>query len=409
MSWVEQLATGLKITTGDGKQYTPLQKIESNQGSFEFNISEFHYPEVAGTHVDRRLRKGVRYPLEFYFQGADNIDQMKSFIQSSHDVRPWTIIHPVYGQFSGHPLSIEFDNSGINVAKISVTVVESLNDAGPKVTKSTRESALRSVTQAVESDSEMAVQIQPSIADVNTMKVTSTQMYTEGVKAIKDDVVGAEYFNAFIKAENAINNALNDFSTGVTFINDFILYPALFAVGVKTRLEILKAQALKLSATLENLENKYSKQLFEQQKGLVVSAVINTVLNPLDDDYQSAVDVLYIIEQTLGIYNGFIDELQDLQSENGTQVDSYLPDSQFMYDLNFAVNYAVSNLFSIALTAQQERIIYLEHDSNVIIQAHRFYGLLPDDSTIKRFVDTNNIEMDEVLQLKKGRKLVYYV
>jgi hypothetical protein len=130
----------------------------------------------------------------------------------------------------------------------------------------------------VESDSEMAVQIQPSVADVNTMKVTSAQMYTEGVKAIKDDVVGAEYFNAFSKAENAINNALNDFSTGVTFINDFILYPALFAVGVKTRLEILKAQALKLSATLENLENKYSKQLFEQQKGLVVSAVINTVL-----------------------------------------------------------------------------------------------------------------------------------
>ncbi len=409
MSWEENLATGLQITTGDGKVYKPLVKTEAHKASFDFNISEFHYPEVAGTHVDRRLRKGVRYPLEFYFHGADNIDEMKAFIQSSHDVRPWNVLHPIYGQFSGQPLAIEFDNSGINTAKINVTIVESLEYAGPKVVKAVKQSALKSATQAVEGGNEMAVQIQPSVSDVNTMKTTSTQMYAEASKGITTDEIGSAYFNAFSKAQNAINNALGDFSTGVTYINDFILYPSLFTTSVKNRFAILKAQALKLSFTLENLEKKYSKQLFEQQKGMVVVAAVQTVITPLEDDYTNAVDVLFMIEEMLGLYNGFIDELQVLQTEDTTQIESYAPDYQFMYDLNFAVNYAVSNLFNIALTAQQQRIVYLANDSNVIIEAHKYYGLTQDDSTIKRFVDTNNIQLNEVLQLKKGRKIIYYV
>ena len=37
------------------------------------------------------------------------------------------------------------------------------------------------------------------------------------------------------------------------------------------------------------------------------------------------------------------------------------------------------------------------------------YGLLPDDSTIQYFADTNNIGLNEVFQIEKGRKIVYYV
>lgn len=409
MSWVERLQNPLKITTGDGKTYVPLQRADTNKGSYDFNISEFHYPEVEGTHVDRRLKKGTRYPLEFYFDGENNLDTLQEFINSSRDTRPWIVFHPAFGQITGHPLSIEFDSSAVSHTKITTTLVETITDGGPQVIKSTRESALKSVTQAVESQESFAVTIQPSPSDVSTMSTTATAMYTEGVKGVTDDIVGSQYFNAFSKAENAINNALNDFNTGVAFLNDFITYPSQFIIGIKIRLQILKAQALKLSATLENLENKYSKQLFEAQKGAIVASVIDAVLNPLEGDYQSAVDALFVIEQTLGIYNDFIDELQELQSTDPTQEDTYAPNAEFMYNLNFAVNYAVSNLFSIAMTAQQERVVFLMHDSNVIIEAHKYYGLNADDSNLMRFINTNNIQLDEVVILPKGRKIVYYV
>jgi len=119
--------------------------------------------------------------------------------------------------------------------------------------------------------------------------------------------------------------------------------------------------------------------------------------------------VVNVIYQVTSLYNEFIDEIQTLQTVDGYTEDSYLPDAEFLESLNFSVNYAVSNLFEIALAAQQERVIYLEEDSNLIILAHRFYGLTETDSTIQYFSDTNNIGLNEVFQIKKGRKLVYYV
>jgi hypothetical protein len=66
-------------------------------------------------------------------------------------------------------------------------------------------------------------------------------------------------------------------------------------------------------------------------------------------------------------------------------------------------------LFEIAISAQQERSILCDSDTNVILLAHRFYGLLLDDSTIQRVMDNNSIGISEILDIKKGRKILYYV
>ena len=63
----------------------------------------------------------------------------------------------------------------------------------------------------------------------------------------------------------------------------------------------------------------------------------------------------------------------------------------------------------LAENAAQQRIYRTEKDTNVILMAYKFYGLLPDDSTIQRVIDENNICLNEILQIKKGRDLVYYV
>jgi len=68
-----------------------------------------------------------------------------------------------------------------------------------------------------------------------------------------------------------------------------------------------------------------------------------------------------------------------------------------------------SELFEIAISAQQERSILCDSDTNVILLAHRFYGLLIDDSTIQRVMDNNSIGLSEILDIKKGRKILYYV
>lgn len=413
MAWEEAIKNRIQITTGDGEVYEPLMMVSSFTASFEFNISVFEFPGISGSKVDKRLRKGVRYPLEMYFQGSDCIEQGKAFAESSNvKTKPWQVIHPIFGQFNGQPESIEMDASGLNVFKITCTVIETILEDGAQTVFEPSENAKYILNRAKEVNNETFESAIPSFesTDVVLMNNNVSGMYESASTSITDQTLFNQYTNLFNTATTKINNALSEANFGISFVQDFINYPAQFVMDIKTKLNIIKQQALLFIDSVYNLNSSYNeKKIFENNKGALIGTLIEAISNPQDGDYQNATDVYYAIDQALLIYNQFITELQGLQSPNGYEQGAYLPNAEFLEALSYSFNYAISNLFAIALTADQERIIYLEEDSNVIIQTHRFYGLQQDDSTLKRFVETNKIGLNETLQLKKGRKLVYYV
>jgi hypothetical protein len=411
MSWVENLSNGLKIITGDGRTYEPLCMLDINVSSYDFNISEFNFPEKSGTRIERRLPKGRRFPLEFYFQGSDNIQVSEAFRISANNLNQWTVFHPVFGKIIGHPASIEIDNRGMNTSKITTTFLETIGNNGPETSQDLRASGLKSASQAVEINNESFPLVSLQSSDVAVMSENATDIYQSAVTFANNEETYSGYLNIYGQATNAINNALSTISTGIYFINDFINYPFQFAIGVKQRLSIFKSQIEDLIEKLDNLNDKSQKSIFESQAASMVTGAIQSVLTPQENDYTNAVDVLFVTDQLIEIYNLYFDALQSVQSADATQITSYNPNSELQYLLDYSVNFAVSNLLQIALQAQQERIIYLENDSNVIVQTHRFYGISQDDNqdTIQYFIDTNNIQMRELIGLKKDRKLVYYV
>jgi len=141
----------------------------------------------------------------------------------------------------------------------------------------------------------------------------------------------------------------------------------------------------------------------------IISAMVNASINPDENDYVSTNEVLDVITQVLTSYNQYVVNIDSLQTPTGDAENSYIPNYDSISDLSDLVNYSVANLFNIALGAKQERFIFLEADSNAIILAHRFYGLEEDDSTIDDLINQNNIGINEMLQIKKGRKIIYYV
>jgi hypothetical protein len=411
MSWTDAIQQRVQITTGGGQVFEPLTMITSFTSSFDFNISEFEFPEIEGTKVDRRLRKGVRYPMELFFQGEDAIEQGKTFVEASRDTRPWTVLHPIFGQFKGQPISIEMDSTGLNIFKITTTVVETILEDGAKTVFEPSENVKYILEKSKELNSSS---FEASITSFNTTDVTLMQdnvndMYNKASSTITDQTVFDEYLNLFNTAQTKINSALNSALFGIGFVQSFINYPANFAVNVKTRLNTVLAQIELFIGMFDANSSFNEKKILENNYSALITTLIETISTPQENDYQSATDVIYVIDQSILTYNTFIEQLQLLQSDNGYELDSYLPNAELLESLSYSFNYAISNLFIIALTAQQERIITLEDDSNILIQTHRFYGLDTEDVNLNRFVKTNNIGLNETLQLKKGRKLVYYV
>src|SRR5690606_10899808 len=98
----------------------------------EFNSTEFDFPEVEGTLVDRQLMRGRRFDLNFVFQGEDHLDLAEQFETSCRDKRPWTIQHPIYGRITVQPSTFTLDQGRENVSLFTGQVIETLQDDFPQ-------------------------------------------------------------------------------------------------------------------------------------------------------------------------------------------------------------------------------------------------------------------------------------
>lgn len=417
MSWVEKIKSGIIIVTGDGKTYKPLYVLTSKKT--DYNIAEFVFPEIKGSLVKRGTAKGLRITLELTFQGEDHLDVAREFEISNDDRRPWNVSHPFYDSLVLQPTSIEYDSTGLNTTMIKATMIETILEDAPRVTFDPKDKV---INDAVVVDEAMAVAFVVNVDPVEPVDVTALETAIDDAKTLsafvtKTQAEAETYENKALAASTAALNAIADPAEAIATTIDFLKDPSLFAASIKDRLALFIDQFNKFAEILADLTTPNSKSIYEVQAGtLVTSMIVSTVeptvqstVNPLLADYTSSNDVLFVIDQVVATYNSYLENLDSLQTSTGGDLNSYIPDFGAVSLLNSLVNYAVSNLFKIALAAKQERVLILESDSNVINLAHRFYGLNVSDSTIDQFIAQNNIGISELLQVKKGRRLLYYV
>lgn len=407
MSWTNKINTPCRITTGDGQVYFPLWKPTAKQQ--EYNLSEFEFPDVAGTKVDKQQPKGQRFNLLIYFQGDDHLDTAEAFRISANDKRPWNVSHPFFGDIICQPVSLSFDQESYNVTTISGVLIETITDDFPQATTSVTDRVMDEAEQI-----DLAVgnsfkdSVEPTVTDIQTLSNNNLISYTNASKLAPPDVSEA-YFNLFKRADSAFNNAISDPSAAINAANAVISAPGMFQISVFNRLDILRSNLEGLIRELSVNDSTNGKRIFEANGGIMVKTMTVAAVNPLGDDYQNAIDILRAIDSLISGYNLFIDTLNDVQSENGGDEDAYIPDPNSIIRLNAVVKFAISHLYTLSFGASQQRRFYLEDDSNLILLTHRLYGLDADDVNLGRFIAQNSIGLSEHLEIRKGREIVYYV
>ncbi len=406
MAWKDNLDTVFTITTGDSRQYTPLW-IPSSK-ALEWNISEFEFPNQDGTLVRKLRPKGRKFSLEFIFQGEDHLDISQSFETSANDSRPWVISHPYYGRIICHCPALSVDNSSYNVTRCTCTVIETLTDENPRVTIDPIDK-ITADKEKLDATLINSFDVVPNASDVNVLSANNNKLYTEGARGLRDHLQAEEYFNAFNTANAAISKATSAPLTAIRTMQAVINAPALFKSSVVDRINLLTSQFTKLRSTITGVVTRSQKKIYEQNAGSLISAMGLAIANPLSNDFKNATDVLVLIDPILNSYNSFIEDLDSVQTDNGGSPDSFIPDANSLIALNSLVNYAVSNLFTIALSARQERSIVLDTDSNWVVLAHKLYGPDNTDNNISELIENNQGGLYEMIQIKKGRRIIYYL
>lgn len=405
MSWEEQIQNSMEITTGDGKVYKPLHVGVVKE--IEYNIAEFEFPDVVGTRVERGTPKGTRHELEIIFQGADNIDQAREFEFSNIDKREWTINHPIHGILKVQPIRLKFDYNGLNTCRITGQVVETIIDDFPKTSLDPVNESNSKLNAA--SDNYVAafenVSLESSDVDILSGNVDST--YAAAADQIPSGDQANEYFNLFKAANSSLNDALSEPVEAISAVKGYLLYPSLLTLSVKTKLNLLRAQFNLINPTSSSPNESL---IYENNAGIIIQAMIYSAVNAdASIDYQNAPDVFEVLDQLNLNYTEYIENLNLNQTDTGSETESYLPDPVSVSSLQSAFNYAVSQLFNIALRSRQQRSVILNYDTNIIELAHRFYGLLPDDSTIDEIIETNMLSMDELIQVPANKEIIYFV
>jgi len=407
MSWTDSIENKFIIETGDGVEYYPqwLNAVKSK----EWNISDFEFIDVAGTLVKRGRPKGRKYELEIYFQGDDHLIDAQAFEESADDPRPWKLTHPYYGVIICQPLSLKFDNSVHNITKITGPIMETIEETNPKISYNYVDRIVEKHQFTLDNyAASFSVDVpKMTSVDINKFQSNLSSIKEKTKKSILETVDFQGYLNSFSTANAALNEIFTETLSGIQLVQSLINAPALFADTVENRLAMIETQFDFLLSSINSITSLGDKLIFSNNIGNTMACMsLAAVTNP---DYTKRVDVAKVIDKLITRHDQMIKELDELQSDNGGNPESFIPDAGGLQALSDLVSLTISQLYTIALNSKQERIIALDKDTNPIELTHRLYGLDEADVNLTKLIDDNDIGINELLGLNVNRQIVYYI
>lgn len=413
MSWVSKIQTEMVITTGDGKQYKPTWL--NAEKDIQYNVSFFEFSNIDGTLVQRKRVKGTRFSLEIHFIGDNHLDVSEAFEISSRDKRAWTIQHPLYGNLIVQPIGLKFDNKSYNITKITGVVVQTIKDEFPNTSVLPTDQVLQSKsdTDAFTSGNYANSNKNPSLDDISEMDVLVDNYDSTFTKLMQTDDENNKFQLLLSQARSAIIRANTDPLTAAKALQDVVDFPSKLVRSVNSRVVELQNEFTRYTNSFDNLVlgtiTRTTRLLYELQgAALILGLAVARSTPETDSDYPTRAKVLEEIDFMLNFYNTYLVKLDEFQTDTADEPDSFVPNSDSMFNVDKTVNEAVSNLFDIAFNARQQRTVILERDSNIINLTHRFYGLA-DEVNIATFMENNNIGISEILNIRKDRELTYLV
>ena len=417
--WQEKRLQPFTVTTGDGVKYTPLWNSEKSVSlAQEFNIAQFNFKGLPGTLIDRGEVKGNVYDIEFIFQGADHLVHAENFRISAADngkktrnklKKPWEINHPYYGILIVQPIALKYNNDEGNITRITGQVIETIKagSIGSGVDPFDKITIDKLAVDAALFDTYIAEVPAPQIIDMQQMEanITNLDSNVSPLTKLSDDY--NKFKNGLNAAHYYISKATAFPGQAIASIQAIISFPANFNDSEINRLVMLAKSFVGLYNYVIDLP-KTLRKLYENNAGTVLSTMCLATVTNVTNDFNTRPAVIDAINTILDTYNTYVSNLDTMQADNGSSPTSYIPDVNALNALSALVNYTIGNLLEIAANAQQQQTYILPSDDNVIPLAYKLYGSASDDN-VDRLINDNNINYREMLLIKKGREIVYYV
>jgi len=429
MSWQDRIKPA-RYTSPSGLAFEFQYEDVSKETDKKTTV--FTFPDTDGVFIQDLGRAGRRFPFRLFFWGEDYDQTAKNFDVAIDEKGIGILDHPLYGTFDVVPFGTikRIDNikSAGNQAIFEITFFETNRLLFP-------ESALELTDQvllAIEDFSNLSPGLFDATVSVKTAAeresfkdsalsgLGKVQKSLQGVADTTEEI--QREFNDIVDfIDTTIDVLIDDPIQLATQLVNLTRLPARAAASIGAKLE---AYGNMISDLISGVSNQFSPGNDSQsENGFATNALLGGLglvglsESSIDEtaEFTSSTDVLTATEDLINQTDSFVDWAdenrerlaQDISPTRGPGTNDLIDTGETYQKLQQASAITAGRLIQISFTTNQARSIVLTEPRTILTFASEFYGQI--DPVLDFIITSNNLTGAEILEIPKGREMVYYV
>lgn len=413
MAWQDRIIQAAYVSPS-GQRF--LFQYEDVSHDFTKNIVEFNFPDGDGTFIQDLGRTGRRIPLKVIFWGDDYDLQANAFEAAISEVGPGKLEHPIYGIIDVVPSGVARTDklkTAANQAILTITFFETTDLIFP----ASQQDAESEVFLGVDA---FNIAVSEQFNDITVFPEIVSQVQSQGkYKAVFDETttvlqpiantdpdIKSKFDSTLFSIDSSLtlSDFFNNALTAAFQTTILIQEPARAIVLIEAR---LKAYGNLLDSILETnflaglgFENSNNFHIADLYAATYITGSILSVLNNTFEFKKQTIEAAEVILNQIDEWTAW----RDIQFATLDQVDT----GEAYHQLVETASLAAGFLVEISFVLKLEKIFTLDRDRQLIELVAELYGNI-DDDTLNFFIDSNNLSGSEILELRAGRQIVYYV
>lgn len=414
MAWNDRMREAA-YTSPSGTRLTFT--YENVRRTVDKKTTGFEFPDADGTYVQDLGRSGRRYPLRVIVWGDDYDQEAEAFESALLERGTGKLEHPIYGTVDVVPFGtiIRRDDlkTAANQAVIEVVFWETIGLIYPAAQTDPTSAVLSSVEKYNAAASEEFNQVTSldSAIEQATFKnsyqtlLDSASSGLQDIADVEDDV--RQQFDAIVDSINqGIDILIAEPLTLAFQTTQLIQAPARALANIEARLDAYGNLASSIisgdGAVISPGNDSRNSNEFHTNDLYASTYVTGSVVSVVNNQFVTKTEALQAAEAILTQ----LEDVTNWRDDNYQSLGEVDAGGSYQ-QLQEAVALTAGFLVEISFSLKQERRIVLDRARTIIDLAAELYGSVDDQ--LDFLINSNNLSGSEILELPRGREIVYYV
>ena len=429
MAWIDNISEAAYTSPSGERVVFQFEDVTFN---VDKKTSGHTFPDADGTYVQSFGHNGRQYPMRAFLSGEDCDEQAAALDAALLESGIGKLEHPLYGTVDAVPYGTITRRDDLvtaaNQSVIEVTFWETINlvypsaqaDPASEVAEAVEEFTATVGVQGIDTavgiaqfEAEFTKLLDAAKDPLGKLAAVSEKV-GEQFKQIVDSLESNLLDPAFMRAVALAGEAEEKFNEFVDGVEQNILAPAILVRQTFLMLmsparadsddrqdvyeDMMDAIVEDTAEDLATEDGETPATEYVPREMYAMGYMLGSIVTLINTQYTNKVQAIEAADRLLTQFS----KLVTWQEQNRISVDT----GESYQKMQEAVALTAGYLVEISFTLKQERRIVLDRARTIIDLSAELYGSV--DDKLNFMIDTNSLTGDEILELPRGREIVYY-